>query len=246
MEDAADLKSASLTGVGVRIPSWAPPKANLHPKWGEGTVTIRLESTPGGCSVIAEEKPIRGYRWWQWVLGVLFVIPLIPMLVAVFVPSTRRVLTPLRIWLGWAVLIVVVIVISAVASDREQGIAPTQSQAPSPSQAVEAKEEERVETVTAQALYDAREENATRFDDRYKGKRVRVRGQIVKIDDGRVTLGVDATGFGIDEMGLFGVDLNDLPREVQVDVNKGQQFTAVCKVGNYTIGTIHMEDCVAE
>ena len=25
MEDAADLKSASLTGVGVRIPSWAPP-----------------------------------------------------------------------------------------------------------------------------------------------------------------------------------------------------------------------------
>ena len=24
MEDAADLKSASLTGVGVRIPSWAP------------------------------------------------------------------------------------------------------------------------------------------------------------------------------------------------------------------------------
>ena len=193
-----------------------------------------------------EEKQVRGYRWWQWVLAVFFVIPLIPMLVAVIAPNTRRVLTPLRIWLGYAGLIVLIIVISAVTSDGEQESSPTQGQASSPSQAVEVKEEERVETITAQALYDARDENATRFDDQYKGKRVRVRGQVVKIDGGRVTLGVDATGFGIDEMGLFGLDLNDLPRDVQVSLNRGQQFTAVCKVGNFVIGTMQMDDCVAE
>lgn len=105
---------------------------------------------------------------------------------------------------------------------------------------------ERVETLTAQSLYDAREANATRFDDRYKGKRIRVRGQVVKIDNGRVTLGVDVTGYGIDDSGIFGVDLNNLPRDVQIRLNRGQQFTAVCEVGNFIIGTIMMEDCESQ
>lgn len=104
---------------------------------------------------------------------------------------------------------------------------------------------DRVESLTAQTLYDAREQNATRFDDRYKGKRIRIRGRVVRIDNGRVTLGVDATGFGIDDSGLFGVDLNGLPRDVQIRLNRGQQFTAVCEVGNFIIGTIMMEDCEA-
>ena len=104
---------------------------------------------------------------------------------------------------------------------------------------------DRVETLTSQSLYDAREQNATRFDDRYKGKRIRIRGQVVRIDNGRVTLGVDSTGFGIDNSGLSGVDLNGLPRDVQIRLNRGQQFTAVCEVGNFIIGTIMMEDCEA-
>ena len=67
-------------------------------------------------------------------------------------------------------------------------------------------------SISAQDLYDAREANATRYDAQYKGKRVRVSGQVVKIDGGDVTLGVDATGFGIDTMGLFGVDLTTSPK----------------------------------
>ena len=84
------------------------------------------------------EKPqVRGYRWWQWVPAVVLVIPLIPMLVAVIAPNTRSVLTPLRIWLGYAGLIVVTMVISAVASDGEQDSSPTQGQASPPPQAGE-------------------------------------------------------------------------------------------------------------
>ena len=110
----------------------------------------------------------------------------------------------------------------------------------------QAKPEAPVTTITAQELYDEREVNATRYDAQYLGKTVRVTGQVVKIDGGDVTLGVDATGFGIDETGLFGVDLGDLSQEEQISLDKGDQVSAVCKVGDYIIGTINMEDCALE
>jgi hypothetical protein len=103
-----------------------------------------------------------------------------------------------------------------------------------------------VTTITAQELYDEREANATRYDAQYLGKTVRVTGQVVKIEGGDVTLGVDSTGFGIDESGFFGVDLRDLSQENQISLDKGDQVSAVCKVGNYVIGTINMEDCALE
>ena len=44
-------------------------------------------------------------------------------------------------------------------------------------------------------------------------------------------------------MGLNYIALNDLSREVQASVNKGQEFTATCRVGGYIIGGIQLEDC---
>ena len=96
-----------------------------------------------------------------------------------------------------------------------------------------------VESVTAQELYDAREANATRFDDQYKGKTVRVSGQVVKIEGGDVTLGIDL-GYGIDTYGFVGVQLRDLSKDDQISLDKGQQISAVCEVGNYIIGTMMM------
>ena len=99
-----------------------------------------------------------------------------------------------------------------------------------------------IESVTAQELYDAREANATRFDDQYKGKTVRVSGEVVQIEDGDVTLGIDR-GYGIDTSGLSGVDLKDLSKEEQISLDKGEQISAVCEVGNYIIGTMMMKKC---
>ena len=92
-------------------------------------------------------------------------------------------------------------------------------------------------------LYDEREANATRYDVTYKGKMVSVSGEVVKIDDGDVTLGVDTTGFGIDRMGLVGVDLTDLTTEEQITLNKGDMVSAVCKVGDFIITKIRLRDC---
>ena len=41
------------------------------------------------------------------------------------------------------------------------------------------------------------------------------------------------------------VALRDLPREVQAAADKGEQFEAVCKVGNLILWTMNLEDCVA-
>ncbi len=82
-----------------------------------------------------------------------------------------------------------------------------------------------------------REANATRFDAERKGKWVTVTGRVDGIDSGTVRLGGD--GF------LSGVWLKGLPDEAQIPLNPGDQFTATCKVGNYVLGTIVMDDCRA-
>ena len=39
------------------------------------------------------------------------------------------------------------------------------------------------------------------------------------------------------------IALQDLSREEQARANKGQEFTATCKVGNYILGTMFLDDC---
>ena len=92
-------------------------------------------------------------------------------------------------------------------------------------------------SVTAQQLIAEREANATRFDAERKGKWVRVSGRIERIDDGNVYLRGD--GF------LSNVVLEDLSEETQITLNTGQDFSAACKVGNYILGSIFMDDCQA-
>ena len=98
----------------------------------------------------------------------------------------------------------------------------------------------QLETVSAHQLFAEREANATRFDDKYKGKRFNVTGTVSKIEGGKVYLCAGEIAFGtcFEEIAL-----EDLPRETQASLNKGQRITAACKVGNFIIMTMFMEDC---
>ncbi len=103
---------------------------------------------------------------------------------------------------------------------------------------------ERVLTVNAIDLYEAREQNATRYDLRYKGKRVRINGIVGDIDGGQIRLVVDVDSFRLlGTIFLESVDLHDLPVRDQVEANKGERFEAVCTVGNYVLGSINLVDC---
>ncbi len=195
------------------------------------------------------EPSPRGYPWWQWILAVPTILPLAPMLVGTIWTKTRPTLTPKVIWIGYLGVLAAMIVCSVItAPDDSSQVDSTQASAPAqPGQT--APTERRTATTpvplyTAQQLYDAREANATRFDYELKDKVIGVRGQVVKIDGGNVTLGVDATGFGMDTSGLFGVVLKDLSREEQIALNRGDRVMADCKVGDYIIGSIYMEDCI--
>ena len=141
-------------------------------------------------------------------------------------------------------LLILVIMLAVANSDGQTSDAPAPTSAP-PTAVPPTATPQPIESVTAQELYDAREANATRFDDQYKGKTVRVSGEVVQIEDGDVTLGIDR-GYGIDTSGLSGVDLKDLSKEEQISLDKGEQISAVCEVGNYIILTMMMKKCKLE
>ena len=91
-------------------------------------------------------------------------------------------------------------------------------------------------TVSAEGLYQEREANATRYDLKYQGKWMQITGVVEVIDGGEVSL-VAGGSF------LSNVDLHDLSRQEQARADKGQEFTALCRVGNYILGTINLRDC---
>ena len=134
-----------------------------------------------------------------------------------------------KILIGAAATVLILIVIGVAASGEGEDVTPAAARAPD-------------FTLSAQQLYDEREANATRYDATYKGKTVQVSGVVVAIDGGSVSLGID-TGFGIDTMGLTSVKLDDLPDTAQASLDKGDEVAAVCRVGEYIIGSIFMEDC---
>ena len=93
------------------------------------------------------------------------------------------------------------------------------------------------QTITAEQLYQEREDNATRYDLNYKGKWVTITGIVRKIEGGKVQLVVDG------ELFLDYIALNDLSPEEQARAEKGQEFTATCRVGDYFLGTINLDKC---
>ena len=98
--------------------------------------------------------------------------------------------------------------------------------------------------ISAEALYAEREANATRFDLDYKGNMVKVTGVVGSIDSGEVRLIVDMESYEIlDGLFLDYIALDDLSKDEQATANRGQEFTAICKVGNYIFGTMYLKDC---
>ena len=85
-------------------------------------------------------------------------------------------------------------------------------------------------------LHYAREQNATRYDATHKGQVYQILGNIKRIDNGIVTLSVENIYSGVY---LYGTaDLNDLPQEEQVVLNRGDAIIAVCEIGEYILGSI--------
>ena len=99
-------------------------------------------------------------------------------------------------------------------------------------------------TVSAEGLYQEREANATRYDMEYKGKWVQVTGVVGAIEGGEVRLVADMDSYRLlGQVFLNYIALHDVPQEQQARADKGQEFTAVCKVGEYILGTINLRDC---
>ena len=98
-------------------------------------------------------------------------------------------------------------------------------------------------SITAEKLYAEREANATRFDQTYKGQWVTVTGLVGEIDGGQVRLVTDMESYRLLDLMFNYIALKDLQKEVQISVDKGQSITATCKVGNYILGTMFLEDC---
>ena len=89
--------------------------------------------------------------------------------------------------------------------------------------------------MSARQLLEERGANATRFDATLKGKWVTVFGQIENIDNSIVYLKGD--GF------LSSVHLRHIPKEDQIPLNVGQEYSATCKVGDYVLGSMDMNSC---
>ena len=140
-----------------------------------------------------------------------------------------------RWWVIAIVVVVGLVVIGSLLPEAED--APEKSSASEPSPREPEPTPTPPPTVSAEGLYQEREANATRYDLKYKGKWVQITGVVEGIDGGEVSL--VAGGF------LSNVDLHDLSAQEQARADKGQEFTALCKVGDYILGTINLRDCRA-
>ena len=141
------------------------------------------------------------------------------------------------------VVVAIVLVLIIVAGNSSED----ETSSPSSTPAVRARVTDRPPTpapsISASELYAEREANATRFDQQRKGKWVRVSGLIGEIDNGQIKLVVDEESFNLIGVAFQTVDLHDLSTGVQASVNKGERFTATCKVGNYILGSMQLRDC---
>ena len=132
-------------------------------------------------------------------------------------------------------------VVVTLTEEPEESAQPTAQAEPTPEPTP------RPVRISAEELWRERENNATRFDDTYKGKWVVVYGEVAEVDDGDVRLTVDSDSLGMD-LSEFGIDtsdidlglplmayiaMQDLPREQQAAPNAGDQFEATCKVEDF-------------
>ena len=137
--------------------------------------------------------------------------------------------------IGIVAFVVIMMIIGAIIGGEEDGGSTRQGPDPTPIPPP---------SITAIQLYEEREANATRFDLNYKGTWVRVTGTVGRIDSGEVHLVVDMESYRVlGEIFLEYIALHDLPKEDQARANRGQDFTATCKVSSYILGTMNLRDC---
>jgi len=86
-------------------------------------------------------------------------------------------------------------------------------------------------------LLAEREANATRFDAKYKDKYVELDAVVIGVDDGKVKI-AGPSGFLDDGV------IEDLPKDLQIQLDKGMRIMAVCKVGSYMFGSMYFDSCI--
>ena len=147
-----------------------------------------------------------------------------------------------RWWVIAIVVVVGLVVVGSLLPEAED--APEKSSASEPSPREPEPTPTPPPTVSAEGLYQEREANATRYDLKYEGKWVQITGVVGEIEGGEVRLVADMDSYRLlGQLFLNYIALNDLPQEDQARAEKGQEFTAVCKVGEYILGTINLRDC---
>ena len=99
-----------------------------------------------------------------------------------------------------------------------------------------------IPTSTVENLHRIREDNATRFDDEWKGKWVEISGDIIDFEGNKPIL---HTGMG---PGLLrdGSRMYGLEREDVIKYSKYDSITAHCTVGNYVLGSIQFNNCTLD
>ena len=78
-----------------------------------------------------DERPVRrGYPTWAWILGALFLFPLIPMLIGTAVPRARRYFGAPGIIVSTVAIIIAIGIIASLSGDPDYS--PSQSENPRP------------------------------------------------------------------------------------------------------------------
>ena len=100
-----------------------------------------------------------------------------------------------------------------------------------------------VTTTSAILLYKEYQENATRFNEKYDGKRVDIFGTVGKIDDENVRLIVDEDLFRSRGTVYPLLDLEGIPLDVRAKLEIGDRFEAICAVGKTFVGRLRLHHC---
>ena len=159
-------------------------------------------------------------------------------------PCIKPLIVVVSIMIGFSALFIIAVIVATIAEEDENQSTRASTSRPNPTRVpTRAPVATQPPSITAPELYAEREANATRFDQQRKGKWLRVSGIVTSIDNGVVSLASDEESFAVVGIAFATVDLKDLPNSRQVATNKGERFSATCKVGNYILGTIFMDDC---
>ena len=103
----------------------------------------------------------------------------------------------------------------------------------------ETKGKDDATSVTVAELESAYADNEIKGDKLYKGKWLKISGEVASIDSG---IG-DSPIVHLKGKGLLGVSANDISKDAAADLKKGQKISLLCKGGGEVIGSPVLNDC---